>query len=99
MVTVPSFSGLTKAYRSVLSATGSWEIAGASRCDDISSPRGSWSAQRCATWRSPSLRGPHELLGQVDVDVADCLVADEDGNFPRLCIVDVGDDPRSLQRG
>src|SRR6516164_10553298 len=35
-VTVPLFSGLTKAYRSVLSATGSFEISGASRCDDMS---------------------------------------------------------------
>jgi hypothetical protein len=28
-------SGLTNAYTSVLSATGSLEISGASRCDDI----------------------------------------------------------------
>src|SRR5437660_3146640 len=35
-VTVPGLSGLTKAYRSVLSATGSLEISGASRWDDIS---------------------------------------------------------------
>src|ERR1700722_20268884 len=34
-VTVSGLSGLTNAYTSVLSATGSFEISGASRCDDI----------------------------------------------------------------
>src|SRR5437899_11336232 len=34
-VTVSGRSGLTNAYRSVVSATGSLEISGASRCDDI----------------------------------------------------------------
>src|ERR1700722_4553758 len=34
-VTVPGLSGLTNAYTSVLSATGSLEISGASRCDDM----------------------------------------------------------------
>src|SRR5579864_1305800 len=39
-VTVLGLSGLTKAYTSVLSATGSFEICGASRCDDmVGSPR------------------------------------------------------------
>src|SRR5207248_8685335 len=37
-VTVFGLSGLTKAYRSVLSATGSLAMAGASRCDDMGSP-------------------------------------------------------------
>ena len=36
IVTVPGLSGLTKAYTSVLSATGSLEISGASRWDDMS---------------------------------------------------------------
>ena len=35
IVTVSGLSGLTNAYTSVLSATGSFEISGASRCDDI----------------------------------------------------------------
>src|SRR5579875_2660949 len=35
-VTVSGLSGLTNAYTSVLSATGSFAISGASRCDDIS---------------------------------------------------------------
>src|SRR2546425_13176627 len=35
IVTVFGRSGLTNAYRSVLSATGSLEIPGASRCDDM----------------------------------------------------------------
>src|SRR5579862_751246 len=35
IVTVSGRSGLTNAYRSVLSATGSLEISGASRCDDM----------------------------------------------------------------
>src|SRR6516162_6139508 len=38
MVTVSGLSGLTNAYTSVLSATGSLEISGASRCDDIDLP-------------------------------------------------------------
>src|SRR5690348_3190772 len=37
-VTVSGLSGLTNAYTSVLSATGSLEISGASRCDDIHIP-------------------------------------------------------------
>src|SRR4051812_38896221 len=37
-VTVSGASELTKAYTSVLSADGSFEISGASRCDDISGP-------------------------------------------------------------
>src|SRR5580700_4424549 len=37
-VTVVGLSGLTNAYTSVLSATGSLEISGASRCDDIYLP-------------------------------------------------------------
>src|ERR1700733_8464612 len=37
-VTVSGLSGLTNAYTSVLSATGSLEISGASRCDDIQLP-------------------------------------------------------------
>src|SRR5215469_14956413 len=37
IVTVSGLSGLTKAYRSVLSATGSLAISGASRCDDMRS--------------------------------------------------------------
>src|ERR1700733_5483544 len=37
-VTVSGLSGLTNAYTSVLSATGSLEISGASRCDDIHLP-------------------------------------------------------------
>jgi hypothetical protein len=36
-VTVDGRSGLTNAYTSVLSATGSLEISGASRCDDMGS--------------------------------------------------------------
>src|SRR3974390_427309 len=37
-VTVSGASGLTNAYTSVLSATGSLEISGASRCDDMNEP-------------------------------------------------------------
>src|SRR3954466_11468846 len=36
IVTVSGLSGLTNAYRSELSATGSLLISGASRCEDIS---------------------------------------------------------------
>src|SRR5580704_1203856 len=35
-VTVSGLSGLTNAYTSVLSATGSLDVSGASRCDDMS---------------------------------------------------------------
>src|SRR5207245_6283566 len=38
IVTVFGLSGLTNAYRSVLSATGSLAIPGASRCDDMTFP-------------------------------------------------------------
>src|SRR3954451_25228955 len=38
IVTVSGSSGLTKAYRSEESATGSLLISGASRCDDIGKP-------------------------------------------------------------
>src|SRR5882762_6618990 len=37
-VTVSGWSGLTNAYTSVLSATGSFEISGASRCEDMVPP-------------------------------------------------------------
>src|SRR6266566_2158145 len=37
-VTVPGLSGLTNAYTSVLSATGSLAISGASRCEDTRLP-------------------------------------------------------------
>src|ERR1700734_440416 len=49
-VTVSGLSGLTNAYTSVLSATGSLEISGASRCDDIYLPR--WlELARMGRWR------------------------------------------------
>src|ERR1700694_3081945 len=38
IVTVSGLSGLTNAYVSVLSATGSLLISGASRCDDMATP-------------------------------------------------------------
>src|SRR6516162_10807784 len=52
MVTVSGWSGETNAYVSVLSATGSWLIAGASRCDDIGS---SWLVR--SPIRAPRLVG------------------------------------------
>src|ERR1700733_5037199 len=53
-VTVPGLSGLTNAYTSVLSATGSLDISGASRCDDMNASqksqttKGGGTAQRAA---------------------------------------------------
>src|SRR5213596_3437164 len=38
IVTVSGLSGLTNAYRSVLSATGSFEISGASQCENMRIP-------------------------------------------------------------
>src|SRR5215470_1153258 len=49
-VTVFGRSGLTNAYTSVLSATGSLAVSGASRCDDIPN--------------LPSLNGPRQPGGQ-----------------------------------
>src|SRR5579875_350517 len=59
-VTVLGLSGLTKAYRSVLSATGSLEMSGASRWDDISLPPLELGAFRSCLWQN-SNQAHHKL--------------------------------------
>src|SRR6478736_7884480 len=65
-VTVPGLSGLTNAYTSVLSATGSLAISGASRCEDMRLPHrletgsnrlGSGSRLAQTGWGAPGLPG------------------------------------------
>src|SRR5215475_11379204 len=60
MVTVSRLSGLTNAYTSVESATGSLAISGASRCEDMARP------SPYLTWRVPAPRCPPGLRNQRD---------------------------------
>src|ERR1700754_3466671 len=54
--------GVTNAYVSVLSATGSFEMAGASRCDDISRFLSACAAQHA---------GHERLVGEPDLTLAE----------------------------
>src|ERR1700734_263625 len=73
-VTVSGWSGLTNAYTSVLSATGSLEISGASRCDDIALPPlpgGAGDPGGQVTVAYPGLGGTGEQLDVAGPQVAD----------------------------
>src|ERR1700749_1838768 len=67
-VTLSGWSGLTNAYTSVLSATGSFEISGASRCDDM--------ANSLLAMRMGELRG-NQLPDGVGQPGDEGLVADD----------------------
>src|SRR5262245_13454455 len=77
-VTVSGLSGLTKAYTSVLSATGSFEISGASRCDDI-------------VVSSSVAGGARQASYEVGVVVRDFLGADHDRDVAGGGVSDVHD--------
>src|ERR1700733_8850999 len=82
-VTVSGLSGLTNAYTSVLSATGSLEISGASRCDDMRLPHRNRSGQ------------PGGQRGVVNLGPAG---AGEDLQLARAGVAEVHDD-RGVGRG
>src|ERR1700693_478222 len=79
-VVVSGRSGLTNAYRSVLSATGSFEMPGASRWDDMS----------CLRRRLSGDAKEARDEGRIVVD--DLRPADEDRDLAGRGIADVGDD-------
>src|SRR2546425_771872 len=89
MVTVSGCSGLTKAYVSVLSATGSFEISGASRWDDMRFLLSDGGLRL--------VRGAGDAAHQVGVVDRDLLAAGHDGELAAARIADVGDE-RPLRR-
>src|SRR3982751_2466741 len=74
IVTVSGWSGLTKAYRSELSATGSLLISGASRCDDMSGLPGGFEQARGQLLVGDGL----QRVAREEVDGALLGVADRD---------------------
>src|SRR6266508_2001190 len=74
-VTFVGSLGSTKAYTSVLSATGSLEISGASRCDDIAS----------------LLRDGDEARDEPGVAARDLSCTDHDDDLALAGVPDVGD--------
>src|SRR6202521_316470 len=82
-VTVLGASGLTNAYRSVLSATGSLAMAGASRCDDIS---------------LPLRRRGVQAHGEVGVANNEPLRADEERDLAGGEVADVSDEGAGCRR-
>src|SRR6266508_6714887 len=88
-VTFVGSLGSTKAYTSVLSATGSLEISGASRCDDIAS----------------LLRDRDEPGDEPGVAANDLVCADHDDDLALPRVADIGDQrrgaapDRTLRRG
>src|SRR5580698_4020408 len=90
-VTVPGLSGLTNAYTSVLSATGSLEISGASRCDDIYLPHWLERARMGVNrWGSPDR--PDDPGGQVLVAQAGLAGPGEHLDVPGPRVADVHHD-------
>src|SRR5262252_4652483 len=80
-VTLSGRSGLTNAYTSVLSATGSFEISGASRCEDM--------ADLSGRGEGPGDSG--DARGEVVVVHDDLLLADHDGDLSGVGVADVRD--------
>src|SRR2546427_11763677 len=80
IVTVSGLSGLTNAYTSVLSATGSLLISGASLCDDIQGPplERSWSAG-----------GVEQALDEHRVSVGRFARPRHHGHLSALCVAHV----------
>src|SRR6185312_16850734 len=95
-VTVRGLSGLTNAYTSVLSAEGSLEISGASRCEDMAEPftqlgmnrKASRRGRRCSGTRCAS-EGPSQSGDELLVGHDDFVTFDHEGDFALLQIVDV----------
>ena len=79
-MTVSGRSGLTKAYTSVLSAVGSLEICGASRCDDMVTPYGGLAG------------GSDQVLHEGRVTVGDLSFAEVEADVAGRGVGDVGDD-------
>src|ERR1700745_464649 len=90
-VTVSGASGLTNAYTSVLSATGSFEISGASRCDDMCY----LTAHRAETLTDRRLvslaAAPIQEPGKVPVVQPGLTVAAEHIDLPGSGVPDVDD--------
>src|SRR5580700_6793368 len=92
IVTVSGSSGLTNAYRSVLSATGSLEISGASRWDDMAQ------ITRRVRWIA-SAGGGGQLLSKLRALDGDLLGAEIDGEGAGLGVQQVGEDRASVGHG
>src|SRR3954469_25090663 len=96
IVTESGRSGLTNAYRSVLSATGSLEISGASRWDDMAHLTGAGARtgqgrrEGCGI-RGPSGDGAHELTGDARVADRHFAMADVQGDLARAGVDHVCD--------
>src|SRR5580700_4713364 len=80
------------AYRSVLSATGSFEISGASRCDDMNYLTGS-NGQRAGSAERPGDPGGQLLVLQLDL-----AGSVEHLDVPGLGVAHVQDDGTGRQR-
>src|SRR5580704_2132015 len=89
-VTVSGLSGLTNAYTSVLSATGSLEISGASRCDDIQLPH--WLRWGDDSGPRGSAGGAGDPGGQVLVAQPGLTGPGEHLDVPRPGVADVHHD-------
>src|SRR5271165_567496 len=97
IVTVESASGLTNAYRSVESATGSLEISGASRWEDMAhSPRwvcrGNGSRSRAGGAAGGSAGGAQDVRSELLVAEADLAGSDEDADLAGAGVPHVGHD-------
>src|SRR5271166_1322036 len=83
---------------SVLSATGSLEISGASRCDDIQLPH--WLERSCrGGWRAGSADRPGDPGGQVLVAQPGLAGPGEHLDVPRLGVADVHHDRAGVRAG
>src|SRR6266581_1765128 len=92
IVTVFGWSGLTNAYRSVLSAAGSLAIPGASRCDDMAFPQKLDGSMKLGLGDAPDLlRGAEDATSQVCVAMDDLALAHHHPHLARSR-PDVGDD-------
>src|ERR1700722_20530665 len=94
-VTVSGLSGLTNAYTSVLSATGSLEISGASRCDDIDLPH--W-LERARMDRCGLTDRAGDPGGQVLVAQGGVAGPGEHLDVPGLRVADVHQDGFGVRR-
>src|SRR5215218_4628263 len=97
IVTESGRSGLTNAYRSVLSATGSFEISGASRWDDMAhlTGAGARTVEAGNAWRgkaAASGNGAYELAGDARVLDGQFPVAHVHGDLARVGVDHMGDD-------
>src|SRR5262245_17013520 len=90
IVTVFGRSGLTNAYRSVLSATGSFEMPGASRCDDMGDPPLCLGVRRVR--ERSAVGGADDPSCEVGVAMHDLLVPDHQPHLAARALAHVRED-------